>query len=469
MALAYATARRSTEASRRVARAARSLATTPGGEVSRQLAALVAQGTLVDDGDQRKAAAALDAVLGGLDGGGGGVQGAYLHGPVGTGKTVLLDMFFRKAALPPAPATSPVAATPPTQRGKRRDHFHAFMQDLHLRLHEIHETRPRRIATTPEGMRIHRFGGPSHGLAGGGDADGSGDVESATPPHPVDAAAEALARDVALLALDEVQVHDVADALILHRLFDSLWKAGVSTVFTSNAAPSQLYERGISYGYFLPFVVGLHERCSVVKVGSATTEGKPLDYRRTLDAAGRLDGGVPKTQSAYFAGPNARALLDTAWKDAMKKLALTEDASPSALPVAFGRTLRISRGASGKIARFSFQELCGWRKGDALSAGDYMELVQAHEAIYVANVPLLTNKKRDAAARFVRLVDCAYDQGTALVVAAAGSPDDLFAALLDTEKYDDDEEETPVTEEERSSFRRAASRLVELGRATRRK
>ena len=281
--------------------------------------------------------------------------------------------------------------------------------------------------------------------------------------------AEALARDVALLALDEVQVHDVADALILHRLFDSLWKAGVSTVFTSNAAPSQLYERGISYGYFLPFVVGLHERCSVVKVGSATTEGKPLDYRRTLDAAGRLDGGVPKTQSAYFAGPNARALLDTAWKDAMKKLALTEDASPSALPVAFGRTLRISRGASGKIARFSFQELCGWRKGDALSAGDYMELVQAHEAIYVANVPLLTNKKRDAAARFVRLVDCAYDQGTALVVAAAGSPDDLFAALLDAEKYDDDEEETPVTEEERSSFRRAASRLVELGRATRRK
>ena len=463
-------------------RCASAVATSVNGPVLCEYNTLVKSKVILDDDAQRRAAAKLDGVLTQQS----HQRGCYLHGSVGGGKTMLMDMFYRNLELPEVAWVSGADADVEKQRGKFRTHFHSFMSDVHIRLHEFHLSRPRRIAITPEGLRIHRHGGPAHGPSTMEPLESReheqeeevkvAEEEEEIYKHPVDAAAEVLASQVVVLCLDEVQVHDVADALILNRLFDTLWKHDVKTIFTSNVAPGALYEKGLSYRYFLPFVANLHETCEIVEVatsaGGLCNDDANLDYRRTEEAAGRLDGVISTYASAYYYGTNASERLNAAWNEATASLDVIEERTA----VSFGRALRasqVARGKSGAVTRFHFDDICGWRKGDALSAADYVVLAKSYNAIFVEECPIFRKIDREAAARFVRLVDAIYDGGsTALVVSAHGSPDAIFQQVVEWPADDDDggrgrdDDDPPPTQEERTSYRRAASRLVELGRGS---
>ena len=293
-------------------------------------------------------------------------RGLYLWGDVGRGKSMLMDLFSASAEV----------------RLKRRVHFNAFMGEIHLHLH--HERR--------------------HGGA----------------RDPIAAVARHIARGVTLLCFDEFQVGDVADAMILGRLFEQLFGRGVVVVATSNVAPERLYEGGLNRQLFLPFIALLKERMDVVGLNGQ------VDYRRGLDQAG----------SAFFTplGPQTDATMDEAWR------ALAGGDGEETFLTVLGRSLRIARAAGG-AARFSFDELCG----AALSAADYLAVARAYRTVLIDQIPAMTPRVRDEARRFTLLIDTFYDEGVRLICSAAASPDALYP-----------------TGDGADSFRRTASRLHEM-------
>jgi cell division protein ZapE len=288
-------------------------------------------------------------------------RGVYLWGPVGRGKSMVMDLFFASA---------------PVQR-KRRVHFHVFM-------------------------------GETHGLI---DVFRKGDaaVRRETFGHtrgddPIAAVADKLAAETRLLCFDEFHVTDIADAMILGRLFEALFAKGVVVVATSNRAPDDLYTNGINRQLFLPFIKALKQRLEVVAVAG------PKDFR--LD---RLRGA-----RVYFSPIDAanEAAFEALWRD------LLDGAEEVGATVEVqARKLRLPHVAGGHL-RSSFISLCG----QALGPQDYLALGARFHTVFLEDVPVLTAERRNEAARFVTLIDALYEAKAKLVVLAEAEPDALYPA-----------------------------------------
>lgn len=307
-----------------------------------------AQHAVLDGLQDLLAALKKKSLLGPRQGG-----GVYIHGPVGRGKTMLMDLFFD--AVPDGVA-------------KRRVHFHAFMIAVHDSLH-----RARRAEKKQNG-----------------------------PDRALTDFAKNLARDVRVLCFDEFHVVDVADAMILSRLFTALLDHGIIVVMTSNWPPEKLYEGGLQRDRFLPFIALLQARFRVMALDGGT------DYRlRLLE-----DNGV-------WRYPLGAAAQD--WADALfRELSDSAPLEPVALPLR-GRTLRVERCTRG-IARFTFAELCERPTG----AEDYLAIADAFHTVFLEGVPKLRYDRRNEAKRLMVLVDALYDSGTRLIVTADAPPEKLY-------------------------------------------
>ena len=274
-------------------------------------------------------------------------RGLYIWGPVGRGKTMLMDLFFE---------------TVPAAR-KRRAHFNEFMADVHARIHAFKQT-----------------------------ADGD----------PIVPVARDLAADAALLCFDEFMVTNIADAMILGRLFAALFKDGVVVVATSNVEPDRLYAGGINRELFLPFIDLFKERLAVVRLDART------DFRLEK-LAGEPVYLVP-------AGPGSRAALDRLFTS----LSGAARGAPATLSVT-GHAVAVPQAAGG-VARFAFADLCS----KPLGPSDYMAVARRYHTVIVEDIPAMERERRDEALRFVALIDTLYDQRVKLIVSAAAEPAELY-------------------------------------------
>ena len=279
--------------------------------------------------------------------------GVYVWGPVGRGKSMLMDLFYETAET----------------ASKRRVHFHAFMQDVHERIHQWREAEKR------------------------------GEVKGGDPIEPV---AEALAEAAKLLCFDEFQVEDIADASILGRLFEHLFELGVVVVATSNVAPDNLYQGGLNRHRFLPFIDLLKARLTVVELTSER------DYR--LD---RLQG-----RPVYYSPLDAHAAAQM--DEAFERLTDLPKGAPYELTVK-GRKVEVPEAAKG-VARFHFTDLCA----KPLGAGDYLKISESFETVMIDDVPQLGPHNRNEAKRFVTLIDALYEGRNRLILSAAVPPSELY-------------------------------------------
>lgn len=300
-------------------------------------------------------------------------KGLYIWGSVGRGKTMLMDLFHEAA---PAP--------------KRRVHFHGFLADAHERIHAYRQ------------------------------ALKAGTVKGDDPIGPV---ADQLADEATLLCFDEFTVTDIADAMILGRLFGHLFRRGVTVVATSNVEPDRLYEGGLNRALFLPFIATLKDQVEVVRLDSRT------DFRLEK-LGGAAVYHVPADEAA-------RAALDAAFK------ALTGKAKgrPATIQV-HGRDVAVPEEANG-VARFSFDDLCR----QPLGASDYMALARSFHTVILDGIPVLREAERNEAKRFITLVDTLYDRHVKLVASAAAEAQDLYTAETGREAFE---------------FDRTVSRLIEM-------
>ncbi|MGB6894194.1 MAG: cell division protein ZapE [Xanthobacteraceae bacterium] len=302
------------------------------------------------------------------------IKGLYIYGEVGRGKTMLMDFFFE---------TSPVER-------KRRAHFHEFMLDVHERIHGVRQ-----------GMKR-------------GDHEGE---------DPIRLVADALAEEAWLLCFDEFHVTDIADAMILGRLFKQLFERGIVMVATSNVAPDELYKDGLNRALFVPFIHMLEAQMDIVRLDART------DFRLEKLA------GLP----VWYVPADAAAdlKLDEAWRR------LTGGNGGAAHELALhGRTIHVPHAFMG-VARFSFHELCEL----PLAAADYLRIAHEYHTIVLDHVPVMTYDNRNAAKRFIILIDTLYDHNVKLIASADAEPDALYRA---DEGF------------EAAEFKRTASRLIEM-------
>ncbi len=293
-------------------------------------------------------------------------SGLYMFGGVGRGKTMLMDMFFE---------TVPFAK-------KRRVHFHEFMAETHDRIAEARKKRP-------------------------------GD--------PVPLVGEQIAREAALLCFDEFHVTDIADAMILGRLFAALFEHGTVIVATSNVPPYDLYRNGLNRDRFVPFIELLEDRMELLELEVVR------DYR--------LDRLVHTPHYITPRGPEADARIREAWR----MLTNRDEGEPMTISVK-GHVIAVPEAAMG-IARFSFDDLCT----QPLGAADYLAIAHKFHTVIIENVPVLTPERRNEARRFINLIDTLYDNRTGLIMSADAEPDALYPEGDDA-----------------FLFERAASRLKEM-------
>ena len=276
-------------------------------------------------------------------------NGLYLVGEVGRGKSMLMDLFFAAADMP----------------RKQRIHFHRFMQNVHIRFHAFRRAHP--------------------------------EIDDPIPPL-----ADSIATDAALLCFDEFQVNDIADAMILGRLFQALFERNVVVVATSNTAPDDLFRSQPGRDAFLPFIALIKQRLDVLMMDAGR------DFRRA-----RLRG--MRTWHAPADG-RARRDLDSAFAE------LTGNAAPrSEVLVVMGRKLVVLAAAEG-VARLEFADLCG----RALGAGDYLALATRFHTLILHGIPRLSPDNFDEARRFIVLIDTLYEHRVKLVASAEAMPDQLY-------------------------------------------
>ncbi|RUM96230.1 cell division protein ZapE [Pseudaminobacter arsenicus] len=282
------------------------------------------------------------------------VKGLYIHGDVGRGKTMLMDMFFELVPV----------------RRKRRIHFNDFMAD------------------TQDRIQKHRL------------ARKNGDTRQDDPIPPV---AKALAEEAWVLCFDEFSVTDIADAMILSRLFSALFAQGVVLVATSNVAPDDLYRDGLNRALFTPFIGLLKRHADILDLDS------DKDYR--LEKLDRIPVYLTP------AGPQTDRRMDEAWQ------AMTGGAPATSTTISVkGRHIVVPQ-AVGEAARFTFADLCE----KPLGARDYMALAERFDTFFIDRVPVLDQTLRSATKRFILLIDTLYDKGKHLILSADVSPDRLYA------------------------------------------
>lgn len=289
------------------------------------------------------------------------VRGVYLWGGVGRGKSMLMDLFFAQAVTKP----------------KRRVHFHEFMAQVHERLGVWRKMTDTERKRSP--WRVKSAG-----------------------DDPIPPVAKQIAEEAKLLCFDEFQVSQIADAMILGRLFDQLFQRGVTVVATSNRHPDDLYKDGINRQLFLPFIKELKERCEVLELVSAR------DYR--------LDRLVEAPVWYAPLDATSAAALDKAWD----RLTLGAEPQHCVLTVK-GRKLEVSREAAG-VARFTFAELCARPLGPI----DYLAIAGTFHTVMLEGIPLLSPDKRNEAMRFTGLIDALYEAKVKLVASAAAEPGELY-------------------------------------------
>ncbi|WP_336070197.1 cell division protein ZapE [Nitratireductor rhodophyticola] len=302
------------------------------------------------------------------------VRGLYVHGGVGRGKTMLMDLFHELVPV----------------EHKRRAHFNDFMADVHDRIGR------------------HRA------------ALKAGETQETDPIPPV---AAALAKEAWVLCFDEFTVTDIADAMILSRLFSALFDQGVVLVATSNVAPDDLYRDGLNRGLFLPFVGILKQHTRILELDIDT------DYRM------RKLNRIPVYMTPDDA--SAKEQMDEAWETVVDG----RPVEPAALTVK-GRTVPVPQ-ASGSAARFSFSDLCE----KPLGARDYLAIAGAFDTIFIDHVPTMDLRRRNEAKRFILLIDTLYDAEARLFLSAEAAPDALYTAANGTEAFE---------------FDRTVSRLIEM-------
>ncbi|MCV0394616.1 MAG: AFG1 family ATPase [Rhizobiaceae bacterium] len=341
-------------------------------EVARRLDRLIA--TLADKRLAAKASA-LGWLFGRKNPSREPVKGLYLHGGVGRGKTMLMDLFFELVPV----------------RRKRRVHFNDFMSDVHDRI------------------AAHRL------------AVRNGDAKGDDPIAPV---AKAIADEAWVLCFDEFSVTDIADAMILSRLFSALFGHGVVLVATSNVAPRDLYRDGLNRQLFTPFIATLEKHADILPLNGDT------DYR--LEKLSRLPVWITPL------GPNARRVMDEAWEAAAAGL----EEHPIEITLR-GRRITVPR-AAHRAARFTFAQLCD----EPLGAVDFLAIADRFDTILIDDVPVLDQSRRNATKRFILLVDTLYDRGIRLIASAEATPDALYAGRPGTT--------------EAFEFDRTASRLIEM-------
>lgn len=301
-------------------------------------------------------------------------RGLYIHGEVGRGKTMLMDMFFQH---------SPV-------EHKRRAHFHEFMAEVHERIY-----------------------GYRQNIARGEIADG--DVIALT--------AHAIFEQAWLLCFDEFHVTDIADAMILGRLFSKLFELGTVVVATSNVAPDDLYKGGLNRALFLPFIAQISDHMDVLRLDART------DFR--LEKLAGVNMWLVPSDDA------AKAALDKAWGR------MTGNAPCKARDIAIkGRMLRVPCSAHG-VARFSFADICE----KPLAASDYLRLAHDYHTILIDRIPVMDYGERNAAKRFISLIDTLYDNAVKVMASAAADPVSLYLAAEGNEA---------------NEFKRTSSRLIEM-------
>lgn len=272
-------------------------------------------------------------------------KGLYLWGGVGRGKSMLMDLFVDQLDVP-----------------ARRVHFHAFMQEIHSAMHQARQ-------------------------------DG---IEDSLAP-----VAEKVAKEVKVLAFDEMQITDITDAMIVGRLFQILFDAGVVVVTTSNRVPDDLYKNGLNRQLFLPFIDILKDKMCVWELIS------PNDYRQN-----RLQG-----EEVYFTPIDeaSRQKVREVWEHLSGG-----PAQPLILKVK-GREVEIPQFRNG-VARATFYDLCG----KMLGAGDYLALAETVKVLILEDIPRLGRSNFNEAKRFVTLIDALYEAGTRLICSAADQPESLY-------------------------------------------
>jgi cell division protein ZapE len=301
-------------------------------------------------------------------------RGLYVHGEVGRGKTMLMDLFFQYS----------------TVEHKRRAHFHEFMAEAHERIYDYRQS-----------------------IARGETADG--DVIALT--------AQAIFEESWLLCFDEFHVTDIADAMILGRLFAKLFELGTVVVATSNVAPDDLYKGGLNRALFLPFIKQITDHMDVWRLDART------DFRLE-----KLQG-VPMWLTP--ADADADTALDRAWSK------MTGGATCKSRDISIkGRILHVPCSAHG-VARFPFADLCE----KPLGASDYLRLAHDYHTILVDHIPVMDFSQRNAAKRFITLIDTLYDNAVKLMASADANPISLYLADEGNEA---------------NEFKRTSSRLIEM-------
>ena len=301
-------------------------------------------------------------------------RGLYLWGSVGRGKTMLMDLMVDYAPI----------------EKKIRLHFQSFMADVHRRIHDIRE-------------RMKR-----------------GEMKEADPITPV---AQSIAQEISLLCLDEFSVSDIADAMILGRLFKALFAEGIVLVTTSNIPPDHLYEGGLNRALFLPFIEVLKQAVTIVELDA------PLDYR------------LGKTiESRCYFSPDTDQARDN-FNHIFDQMTAGKALHRETLDV-LGHSLKIDATSSG-IARCSYDSLCK----KPLGANDFIAIAERFHTVFIDHIPVIDPDNHNEAKRFIAMIDAFYDRSVKLYATAAAPPEQLYRAQAGRESFE---------------FDRTVSRLIEM-------
>ncbi|ODN04963.1 putative ATPase N2B [Orchesella cincta] len=343
-------------------------------------------------------------------------KGLYIHGAVGGGKTYCMDLFHDIAPV----------------RRKLRVHFHSFMSDVHARIHKVKQ------------QTVH-------------------DASLGTKPRvydPIPPVADEITEDAWLICFDEFQVTDIADAMILKRLFTELFNNGVVVVATSNRPPDDLYKNGLQRSNFIPFIQILKDRCNIISLDSG------IDYRQR-----RLPGSK---SSIYFIKSECDA--DAEMNKIFKFLSSKENDTvrPKTLTI-LGRNVTFEK-TCGQVVDCTFEELCD----RPLGASDYLTMAQFFHTVFIRNLPQLNLKMKSQARRFITMIDTFYDNRVRVVISSEFAHNQIFRPdngdgeltpddhrmLMDDLgiKMNSTEAKTSIFtgEEELFAFERTISRLSEM-------